>query len=184
MRCPYCDRQIADGSEKCEYCGLAIGPEEEPEVQEVKKPNIWLGTLGGLLGALIGGGLFFLAIHLGGLLGTFVGMLLSVFVLVGYRLLGRRLTRGGIMISMALIAVTTYLVDRLDWAYRVMTWQVEQVFDTGAQQLDVFGAFTLVPSLIDTGNIDFSSYLINLAVMYVFCAVGAYYTLRTLLKNQ
>ena len=56
--------------------------------------------------------------------------------------------------------------------------------ETGTQQLDTFGAFQLVPALINTGNIDFSAYMINLAVMYVFCAVGAFLTLRNVLKNQ
>lgn len=184
MVCPHCERKIADGSEKCEYCGLEIVIEEEQVRQEEKKPSLLLGTLGAILGAALGGGLIFFASRIGGLAGTIAGMLLSYLTIHGYRLLGRRLGRGGIMISMALIAVTTYIADRLDWACRVVTWQTEQVLDTAAERLDVFGAFTLVPSLIDAGNIDFSAYMINLAVMYVFCAVGAFLTLRSVLKKQ
>lgn len=183
MVCPHCSRRIEDGSKKCEYCGLAIAP-EEPEVKEEKKPNVLLGTLGGILGAVLGGALVFFASRIGGLAGTIAGMLLSFCTILGYTLLSRRLTRGGIMISMALIAVTTYLADRLDWACRVVSWQAEQILETGAEQLDTFGAFMLVPSLINTGNIDFSAYMINLAVMYVFCALGAFFTLRSILKRQ
>lgn len=184
MVCPHCDRRIPDGSEKCEYCGLEIVTEEPQEQPKEKKPSVLLGTLGGLLGAVLGGGLVFFASQIGGLAGTIAGMLLAFLTLKGCQLLGRRLTRGGIMISMALIVVVTYIADRLDWACRVMTWQAEQVLDTGVAQMDVFGAFMLVPSLINTGNIELPTYLTNLGIMYVFCGVGAFLTIRNILRNQ
>lgn len=184
MVCPHCDRRIPDGSEKCEYCGLAIVTEKEPEPAKEKKPSVLLGTLGALLGVILGSVLLYFACHVAGLFGTVAGMGLAYLTIKGYQLLGRKLARGGIMISMAFIAVAAYLVDRLDWAFRVMQWQAQQVLDTGTAQIDIFGAFTLVPTLLNNGNIDLTNYLTNLGMIYVFCAVGAYFTLKDILQKQ
>ena len=74
MVCPHCERRIPDGSEKCEYCGLAIQVEEEPKPVKEKKPSVWLGTLGALAGALIGSLLLYFACSVAGLFGTVAGM--------------------------------------------------------------------------------------------------------------
>ena len=184
MVCPHCELRIPDGSEKCEYCGLAIQVEEEPKPVKEKKPSVWLGTLGALAGALIGSLLLYFACSVAGLFGTVAGMGLAFCVLKGYQLLGRKLARGGIMISMAFVAVSAYFVDRIDWAYRVLAWNAQQVIEEGAAQIDIFGAFTMVPALLNNGNIDLTKYLTNLGMIYVFCAVGAYFTLKDILKNQ
>ena len=184
MVCPHCDRRIPDGSEKCEYCGLAIVPESPAKKEKEKTPSILLGTLGALLGAAVGSVLLYFACHVAGLLGTVAGTGLAFLVIKGYQLLGRRLGRGGIMISTAFIALSAYMVDRLDWAFRVLQWHAEQVLEPGAAQIDIFGAFTLVPVLLNNGNISLSSYLTNLGMIYVFCAVGVYFTLKDILKKQ
>lgn len=184
MVCPHCDRRIADGSEKCEYCGLAIVVEPAPEKVKEKKPSVLLGTLGALLGAVIGSVLLYFACHVAGLFGTVAGMGLAFCIIKGYQLLGRKLARGGIMISMAFVAVAAYLVDRLDWAVRVLAWHAEQVIETGAAQMDIYGAFTMVPALLNNGNINLSNYLTNLGMIYVFCAMGAYFTLKDIFKKQ
>ena len=42
MVCPHCDRRIPDGSEKCEYCGLAIVTESPAKNEKEKTPSILL----------------------------------------------------------------------------------------------------------------------------------------------
>ena len=184
MVCPHCDRRIPDGSEKCEYCGLAIVVETAPKKVKEKKPSVLLGTLGALIGTVLGSVLLYFACHVAGLFGTVAGMGLAFLAIKGYQLLGRRLARGGIMISMALVAVSVYIVDRLDWAFRVLDWHAQQVIETGAAQIDIYGAFTLIPMLLNNGNINLSNYLTNLGMIYVFCAVGAYFTLKDVLKKR
>ncbi len=173
MVCPHCERKIPDGSEKCEYCGLTIVTKSEPEETEIKKSNVWLGTLGGLLGAIIGGLVIFGVSRLG-YAASITGMILAFCTLKGYELLGKRLTRGGIMISMALIAVTPYIADRADWA----------CLAAEAYGIDFLSAFMLIPSMLNVGDIEFSAYMTNLVILYLFCALGAYGTLRATLKKK
>ena len=185
MVCPYCERRIPDGSKKCEYCGLTIVTASEQEAKEVKKPNVWLGTLGALVGAVLGGALLLLACRMGGLLGTFLGITLAFFTLMGFRLLGRRLTKGGIMISAALTVLSGYLADRLDWAYRLVEDFARYAQQTGsAEQLNLRNAFLLVPTMLNNGSLPLQTYLINLGVIYGFCALGIYLTLRKLIRRS
>ena len=184
MVCPHCDRRIPDGSEKCEYCGLEIVTEEPQEQPKEKKPSILLGTLGAFLGAVLGCVFLFFACRNASLFGTVAGMGLAFFTIKGYQLLGKKLGRGGIMISMALIAVLVSLVNRLDWAVQIVADQAWPVINGVETELDVYHAFTLVPVLLNMSNAFFSKYMTNLVLCYVFCGVGAFFTIRNILRNQ
>ena len=187
MVCPHCGRNTADGWQKCEYCGLDMEvAQEEPEKKAapVRKPSVLLGTLGALIGCLIGGALVVVASDVAGLFGSMVGMAVAALGLVGYRTLGRRLTNGGVMISVAMILTTTYLADRIDWAYRVAEWHNTNAAAAGVEQIDVISAFMQMNILIDNGTIDMKVYLINIAALYIFCLIGIVGTMRTIFKKQ
>ena len=185
MVCPHCGRQIADESEKCEFCGLEIVEDipEETTAKE-KKPSIILGTLGALIGSLIGGVLIILASRMAGLMGTVSTMALAALTLNLCRLFGRRLTKGTVMISMATMAVAIFLADRLDWAYRIVEWQNAQATELGVELMNVSSAFFQINAFINAGNIELSNYLTNLGFLYFFCVVGTIGTLRTISKKR
>ena len=186
MICPHCGRNTADGWQKCEYCGFDIAPPQEAPAKkkQEKKPSVLLGTLGALIGCLLGGVLIVVASEVAGLLGSFVGMAVAALGLVGYRILGRRMTSGGVMISVAMILTTTYLADRVDWAFRVASWHNENAAAAGVAEIDVISAFMQLNVLINSGTIDLKVYVINLAALFIFCIVGIVGTLRTIYKKQ
>ena len=189
MVCPHCGRRTTEGWQKCEYCGLDIEIKKEPEEPKeqaapVRKPSVLLGTLGALIGCLIGGALVVVASDVAGLFGSLVGMAVAALGLIGYRLFARRLTNGGVMVSVAMILTTTYLADRLDWAYRVVEWHNSNAVAAGVEQIDVISAFMQLNLLIDSGTIDLKVYLINIGALYLFCILGIVGTLRTIFKKQ
>ena len=185
MVCPHCARYIEDAAEKCEYCGLAIGENTlEQKVRKEVKHNFWLGLLGAIIGCLLGGGLILLASKLAGLGGTLTGMALSALVLNGYRLLGRKLPRIGVMASMALVAITVFLVDRVDWCFRIIEWYNEQAMIAGTAQIDFWGTALNFNLFLNMGVVDLTAYLTNLIFLYVFSAVGFIGTIRTIYKKH
>jgi len=194
MTCPHCGRRTGDGWQKCEYCGLDVkevpaeGESAESTTSESKAPavksSVFFGTIGALIGSLLGGVLVIIASDVAGLFGSLVGMAVAALGLIGYRILGRRLTNGGVMISVAMILTTTYLADRLDWAYRVADWHNANAAAAGVPEIDVISAFMQLNTLIDSGTIDLKVYLINIGALYLFCAIGIFGTLRTIFKRQ
>ena len=124
----------------------------------------------------MGGGAIILLSQLG-YVASISGLILAVCTLKGFELLGGRLNLRGILICVALILVTPYIADRLDWAIVIA--------DAYAEDGVTFGeAFAAVPMLIEEGAIEMSEYLKNLLMIYGFAALGAFSTLRGLFKKK
>ena len=138
-----------------------------------KKENL----IGGIAGALIGSAIGAVIIVLLGQLGYVAwisGAVMAVCALKGYELLGGRLSVRGIVISVVCMILMCYLGNRIDWAIFV------------AKELDVSFAdgYTLIPLLLDEDIIAGGSYYGNLAVVYLFCIIGAVPTILGILSGQ
>ena len=99
---------------------------------------------------------------------------MAVCTLKGYEMLGRKLSKKGIIISCILMIVMTYAGDRLDWAIvvaRELAW-------------DVFTSYQAIPWLLQEYIIEPSVYWGNLAMVYVFLLLGAVPTIISTLKNK
>ncbi|MBQ9148674.1 MAG: hypothetical protein IJX69_03810 [Oscillospiraceae bacterium] len=140
-----------------------------------KKENVITGTVGAFIGAALGAACIILLSQIG-YVASISGLVLAVCTLKGYELLGGHLSVKGIIICVALMLITPYMADRIDWAIVIMnTWAEENV---------TFGqAFAVVPALIADGAIVLSEYLTNLAMIYGFALLGAFATLRKAFKK-
>ncbi len=138
-----------------------------------KKENIVAGIVGALIGSLLG----VLCIVILGQLGyvaALSGLVMAICTLKGYEMLGGKLSTKGIVISIVLMIVMTYVGNQLDWTIIVMR-------ELGT---DFLYSFQLVPVLVDQLAIEPSSYWGGLALVYVFAALGAVPTVRNVIKSQ
>ena len=174
MNCTKCGNPIAENASFCEFCGQSIQPAAPEKAQ--KPENAVTGTVGAIIGAMIGGGCIILLSQLG-YVAALSGLILAVCTLKGYELLGGQLSKKGIVISLILMLITPYIADRIDWAIVIMNAWAEDGVTFGE-------AFAVVPLLIEEEAIALSDYLTNLLMIYGFAVLGAFTTLRTALKKK
>lgn len=130
--------------------------------KENKKENLVGGIVGALLGTLLGVASIIILSQLG-YVAVISGIIMAVCTLKGYELLGGKLTKKGIVISVILMIIMTYIGDRLDWAIMVMR----------ELEIDFASAYRFVPELLSAEIIDSGSYWFNLILVYAFVAGGA-----------
>lgn len=143
-----------------------------------KKENVVGGIVGALLGSLVG----VLCIVVLGQLGyvaALSGAVMAVGVLKGYELLGGKLTKKGIVISIVIMLFMTYLGDRLDWAISLLR-------EGGGADVgyNLFECYRLVPFCLEIGMIKMSAYVGNLVLLYIFLLLGAVPTIISKVKEK
>ncbi|MBZ2049231.1 hypothetical protein, partial [Streptococcus sanguinis] len=133
----------------------------EVDSYQNQKENVLLGAVGALLGALIGGAVALFIARLG-YVAMVAGIVLGICTIKGYEILGRKVSRKGIVISSIWMVITVFLVNQIDLAMEVVAkLGVEFPF-----------AFRVVNLLIFGGDFP-DNYFYNLAVLAVFTLVGA-----------
>lgn len=167
MNCSKCGQNIPDNADFCANCGQPTAP--------VKKENVVAGIVGAFIGALLGGGCIILLSQLG-YVASVSGLVLAVCTLKGYELLGGKLSGKGIAISVVLMLLTPYLADRIDWAIVIM----QEWADYGVTFAEAFAA---VPELLKEEAIEISAYVKNLLMIYGFALLGAFTTIRNVIKK-
>lgn len=168
MKCKHCGSEVAEETGRCESCGFPVKPAE-------KRENVVTGSVGALIGAVIGALCIILLSQLG-YIASVSGLVLAVCTLKGYELLGGKLSGKGIVICMLLMLITPYVADRIDWAIVIM----QEWADYGV----TFGeAFAAVPELLADGSIEMGAYIKTLLMIYGFALLGAFSTLRNTLKK-
>ena len=133
----------------------------EVDSYQNQKENVLLGAAGALLGALIGGAVALFIARLG-YVAMAAGIVLGICTIKGYEILGRKLSRKGILISAVLMVITVFLVNQIDLA-------MEVVAQLG---IEFAYAFRVVNELIFSGDFP-DNYFYNLAMLAVFTLVGA-----------
>lgn len=172
MNCEHCGSRLAPGSSVCAVCGTRVGamPTENP-VRE----NVALGTLGALIGALLGGASIILFSRLG-YVAALSGVLIAFATLKGYELLGKGMSKTGLVICFVLMLVTPFLANALDL---VMQFH-EEWKDYGMTMMDT--ASWLGEMLI--GNREMLMlYLKDLGMIYLFMVIGAFSIVRNALRS-
>ena len=168
MKCSKCGVEVPEGTVRCDHCGFPIKSGE-------KRENIIAGIVGAFLGALIGAACIIL-ISMLGYIASVSGLILAVCSLKGYELLAGKLSGKGIAISILFMLVTPYIADRIDWAIVIM----QEFADYGVTFAESFAA---VPELLKDGSIEMGEYIKNLLMIYGFCILGAFATLKNTLKK-
>jgi len=146
--------------------------------KQQKKENVVGGVIGALLGSLVGVLCIILLSQLG-YVAALSGAVMAVGVLKGYEMLGGKLTKKGIVISVVIMLVMTYIGDRLDWAIRL-------VGEGGGADagFTFFECYRMVPWMMREGVIETTAYVANLVLLYVFLLLGAVPTIRSKVKEK
>ncbi len=169
MNCKKCGQALVDNAKFCDHCGAETAPAPAVEIQ--KPENLITGIVGALLGAAIGGGVIILLSQMG-VVASLSGIILAICTMKGYELLGGRLTKKGIIISVLLMLVMPYVADRIDWAIVIM----EQAKSEGLGWS--FGqCFQVIPEMIELEVIAEEDYISNLLQLYLFTGIGVIATL-------
>lgn len=165
MICSRCGQEIPDHAKICDHCGGEILT-ATPAVEMQKPENVVTGTVGALLGAAIGAVVIILLSRMG-VVAAVAGIILAVCTLKGYELLGGRLTKKGIAISILVMLAVPYVADRIDWAIAVL----EQAQSEGLDW--TFGeCFQVIPQMIEEEIIEKDVYITNLVKLYAFTGIG------------
>lgn len=146
---------------------------QNQQMENQKKENLVGGIVGALLGSLVGVIAIIILSQLG-YVAAISGIIMAVCTLKGYELLGGKITKKGVIASVIVMLVMVYVGDRLDWAIVVSR-------ELG---MDFFTSFRAVPILMEEGMIDSGSYTGNLAMIYLFTAIGAVPTILGHLKKK
>lgn len=138
-----------------------------------KKENLVGGVVGALIGSLLGAASIILLSQLG-YVAAVSGVIMAVCALKGYELLGGKLTKKGVIISVVIMIVMTYVGDRVDWAIMI------------ARELetDVFYGYRLLPLLLSEEVIDMTSYVLELVLLYALLLVGAIPTIQNAMRKD
>lgn len=133
--------------------------------------------MGGLVGALLGSLIGVVCIVIFGQIGRVAiisGIIMAVCTLKGYEMLGGKLTKKGVVFSIILMFIMTYVGDRIGWAIII-------VRELGG---DIFSAFQMVSAFVQWGRIESANYWGNLALLYIFTIGGAIPTCVSMVKDR
>ena len=171
MTCEKCGSTIPANADFCENCGVAL---PQSAVSGKKTENVVTGFVGALIGGAIGGASIVLLSQLG-YIAAISGLILAVCALKGYELLGSQLGVKGIIICIALMLVTPYIADRINWAIVILKSFPEANITFGE-------AFAAVLAVIADSEL-MGEYIKNLLMIYGFAILGAFSTLRNLFRK-
>lgn len=193
MYCENCGFSIADDATTCDICGHPISSSQASKKSATNTQNNTtdynninfdnqyyshtspsfetehplLGFIGALIGALIGGASIILFSRIG-IVAALSGIILTFCTVKGYELLGKTLTKRGIVISVILIIITPYLANHFDWALLIYETYIESDMD-----ITLGESISLVNDFIELGLIEKGAYLKELYMIYLFALLGS-----------
>lgn len=138
---------------------------------ETKQENMLAGILGALVGGVIGGAAIVLVGQLG-LISAISGVILAFCTLKGYELLGKKLSKQGILVCIVIMLAVPYLADRISWALVIMK-EFEWLFGD---------AFLYVHQVVTEFELE-ANYWKDLLFVYAFTALGAFTMIKQTLKQ-
>ena len=143
---------------------------------EVQAPeNFVMGVIGALIGALLGAASIILLSQLG-YIAAISGVILALCTLKGYELLGKNLSRKGIVVCVILMLITPFIADWIDWAIYLK----RELGDYGMSLMD---CCVLMVDMLKAGYVEMGEYLKNLGMIYLFVVMGAAGILKSAFKK-
>ena len=140
-------------------------------VSDSVKERVVLGTLGAFVGALVG---TICIVILGqfGYIASICGVVMGFSAMGGYQLLGKKMSKKGIIITIVIMLVMVYVSNWFSYALAV----------ADVAEVDVLTAFLVTPELVSEGFIDAGAYYKDLVMLYAFMAIGAVPTIKKYFK--
>lgn len=176
MNCPKCGAQIADNATICGFCGQIISQapayqqsnQAGPDLKPQKKENMLMGVVGALIGAALGGLVIFLFLKME-IIAALSGLAVAFFTLKGYEMLGKNLSKMGMVICVIIMLIIPWLAHEIYWATEIMD----------AFNADFADAFESVSDLVQP-----EAYEENLVTLYIFTILGGAALVFNAFKNQ
>lgn len=186
MNCPNCGSQIADTATFCGYCGQPLAQQQQPVYQQPvqqpvyqqpayqtpeiapKQENMLMGIIGALIGAALGGLVIFLFLKME-IIAALSGLAVAFFTLKGYEMLGKNLSKMGIIFCVIIMLIIPWLAHEVYWATEIM-----DTFNA-----DFADAFESVSDLVKP-----EAYEENLVTLYIFTILGGAALVFNTFKNQ
>ncbi len=161
------------GVHLCENCyaSFAGNIQNHADDMQEKSENVVFGSVGALLGSLVGV-LSIVVIGQLGYVAAISGVILAVCTLKGYEKFGGKLSKMGVMISIAIMAAMVIFGNRLDWAVAIAMEFDQNIFDA-------FAAVSDIVDLVDAR----SDYNLNLFMIGIFALVGSFSPIKSAFIN-
>ena len=137
-----------------------------------RKENFLLGIVGAVIGVIIGGAVALLVARLG-YVSVLAGIALGFCTIKGYEILGKKLTKKGVVVSAVLMILTVFLVNQLD--------NVLFFMDEYALPFDV--TWGLFNEETFKGNVP-ENYFLELGKLAVFTLGGAWISVQSALEGK
>ena len=156
----------------------ALGASHSLDNQEYdnQSEHLVTGIVGAFLGSLIGLIVILIVARMG-YVSVAGGIVMGVCTIKGYELLGKKLSKKGLVISILLMIVMTFVAQQLDSAMELL-----KANKLGLEYLGE--GFQYVNQAVFSNTDVPGQYWFNLALLYLFTAVGAFYMVRNALVNQ
>ena len=142
------------------------------EAYEAREENFLLGIIGAVIGAIIGGAVAFFVARLG-YVSVLAGIALGFCTIKGYEILGKKLTKKGVLVSAILMVLTVLLVNQLDYILFLM--------DEYSLPFDV--SWSLFNEETFKGNFP-ENYFLELGKLAVFTLGGAWISVQSALEGK
>ena len=176
MNCNHCGTMLNEGAAVCSVCGTPVPAASVNPAELPRKENVGLGFLGALLGALIGGASIILLSRLG-YVAAVSGIIIAFCTLKGYELLGKGMSKTGMVICFILMLVTPFCANAIDLVLQCYAeWSTYGV--------TMGETISLVIEVIATDAEARTAYLSELGMVYLFTAIGGFVVIRNYLRNR
>lgn len=95
-------------------------------------------------------------------------------------MLGGKASKKGIVISVIIMLVMTWVGDRLDWAI-IIYKELSQYADVN---ITIFDCYRMIPDMLSEGYMDMSNYITNLVMIYAFLLLGMIPTVKGFINDK
>ncbi len=175
MKCSNCGAEIKEGEQRCQYCGNAVNNIQNNvyanQNVEEKNENVVLGVVGAIIGSLAGAVAIILLSQLG-VVASASGLAMSFCTLTLYEKFSGKLSKKGIIICILIMLVVTFLAENLAISIQIAKQSRYSTFY-------VFKNFFQLISYADVVG----DYIMDLVLVYVFTAGGAFGIIKTKLND-
>ena len=163
----------------CDSCYQQLGhlQEQNQQAELGKTENVVAGTVGALLGSLLGVACIVLLGQLG-YVAAVSGIVMAICTMKGYELLGGRFSTVGLVVSIVLMLGMTYVGYQLDWSVAVYN-ELKDYYE-----LSLLDCFRMIPEMLRQEIIDSSTYIGELVKLYAFTLLGAIPTAISSMKPE
>ena len=142
----------------------AIAEDEIPE-------NVFGGIIGAIVGTIPGIALMIILGQIG-YVASIAGFVMAAGALYGYKLLGKKTSVKGVVISIVIMIAMIYLGERISWTISLVRELSEYFEDVSF--MAVFTSFHGLLGELEVG----SQFLVDLLMVYGFSVLGAFSTIK------